>query len=330
VYTEYNNLIKSLEQRKFAPVYFLHGEENFFIDDIADYIEKNALTDSEKSFNQQVLYGRDADDNAIASAARRYPLMSNHQVLIVKEAQTLKKWDALEKYFEKPVESTILVICHKYKTLDKRLKIYKALKDGPAVLFESKGLDEKKVPEFINKYLEERQMRIKPQAANMLKDNLGNDLEKIVNALDKLMNTKVGSEPIDEKDIEQNVGISREYNVTELQRALVYKDMAQLSKIVNYISQNPKEQPLPLILGFFYSFFSKAAAVQLKNSTPKDLGMNDWFFKDYQKASANYPGKIKQILRLLQEYDLRFKGVNNTGTAEGELMKEMVYRILYI
>lgn len=327
---EYNKLIKDLKAKKFAPVYFLHGEENYFIDAISDYIEANALSPSEQSFNQTILYGKDVDDKTIVNAAMRYPLMSQYQVILVKEAHQIKKWEAFENYFEKPVQTTILVICHKYKSLDKRLKAYKSLKAGPSVIFESKGIDEKKVPEWINEYLAEQGKKIKPAAANVLTEYIGNDLEKIANALDKLVSTKLGEEPIDENDIEQNVGISREYNVFELQKAMIYKDMLRLSKIVHVMSNNQKEHPLPMMIGFFYSFFSKVAAVQLKNSGAKDLGMNDWFMKDYQKASATYPGKVKNILKLLQEYDLRSKGVNDSGTDNGDLMKEMIYRIVYL
>ena len=259
----------------------------------------------------------------------RYPLMSQYQVLIIKEAQQIKKWDDLESYFEKPVDSTILVICHKHGKLDKRFKVYKALDKGPAALYESKPLDEKKVPEWINQYLESRNRKIKMQAANILTEYLGNDLEKIANALNKLISTKDANSAIDEKDIEQNVGISREYNIFELQKALINKDLQNLGKIVHYMSENPKEHPFPMMLGYFYTFFSKVAAIQMRHTSAKDLGINEWFFKDYQKASATFPGKARYIMSLLQEYDLRFKGVNDTGSGEGELMKEMMYKIVY-
>ncbi len=326
---DYLKLIASLKAKKFAPLYFLHGEENFFIDDIAQYIEENALSEGEKGFNQQILYGKDVDAATIRNAAMRYPLMSQYQVLIVKEAHLIKKWDDLEAYFEKPVESTILVICHKFGKLDKRIKAYKALEKGSGVLFESKKLEEKKVPEWIHQYLEVRNRQIKAQAADTLTEYLGNDLEKIANALDKIITTASAEKPIDEKDIEQNVGISREYNVFELQKALISKDMPALSKIIHYMSTHTKENPFPMMIGYFYGFFSKVAAVQIKHCTAKDLGINDWFFKDYLKASAAFPGKAKYIMTMLQEYDLRFKGVNDTGTAEGDLMKELLYKIIY-
>ena len=326
---EYSKLISSLKSKKFAPIYFLHGEENFFIDDIAEFIESHALSESEKSFNQQVLYGKEIDANTIKNAAMRYPLMSPYQVLIIKEAQQIKKWDELEVYFEKPVDTTILVICYKFGKFDKRTKAYKALEKGPAVLFESKTLEESKVPEWIHQYLETRQRKIKKQAADILTEYLGNDLEKIANAMDKIINTSDENKVIDEKDIEQNVGISREYNIFELQKAIINKDMLAFSKIVNYMATHTKDHPLPMAIGFFYGFFSKVTAIQLKRTPAKDLGINEFFFKDYQKAAANYPNKGKYIMSLLQDYDLRFKGVNDTGTDDGELFKELFYKIIY-
>lgn len=325
----FEKLMQSLKEKKYQPVYFLHGPEPFFIDQVTNYIADNVLTDSEKGFNQLVVYGKDTDVDTIIGAAKRYPLMSQYQVVIVKEAQQLKNLPELEKYLEKPVPTTILVLAHKYKSLDKRLKIYKLIEKN-TVLFESKKLDEKKLPEWINAYLAQHGKKIKPQAALLMAEYLGSDLEQVTNALNKLVLAKNDDAPIDEKDIEVHVGISREYNVFELQNALGNRDIKKTSKILDYILSHPKVNPLPFILVVLYGYFTKVTAAQFGMSNLKALGVPDFFAKDYQRAVDNYKGKMKKIMQILQEYDLRSKGVNDVGTEEGELMKEMIFKILYV
>ncbi len=345
----YDKLLQSLKSKKFEPVYFLHGEEPYFIDAITDYIEKNALTEAEKGFNQVVMYGKDTDLDSIVAAARRYPMMSEKQVIIVKEAQFMrglggknnddgdekpeKKQSLLEGYIEKPVPSTILVIAYKYKTLDKRLKLYKLL-DKNAVLFESAKVKENTIPDWITKYLEEKGKKITQKAALLLTEYIGNDLENIVNALEKLSIANNTENAINEKDIEDNIGISREYNIFELTAALGTKNKIKASKIIEYMSTHTKEHPLPMIMGFLYSYFSKISAMQLKPGSQKEalkaMGVMDWLQKEYIQAEQNYKGKLKPIMNILHEYDLRSKGVNDTGTADAQLLKEMMYRIMYI
>jgi len=345
----YDKLLQSLKNKKFEPVYFLHGEETYFIDAITDYIEKNALTEAEKGFNQVVIYGKDTDADSIVATARRYPMMSEKQVVIVKEAQFLKglggknnddgdekpdkKQSLLEGYIEKPVPSTLLVIAYKYKTLDKRLKLYKLL-DKNAVLFESAKVKENTVPEWITKYLEEKGKKITQKAALLLTEYIGNDLENIVNALEKLSIANNTEDAINEKDIEDNIGISREYNIFELTAAIGTKNKVKASKIIEYMGTHTKEHPLPMIMGFLYSYFSKIAAMQLKPGNQKEalkaMGVMDWLQKEYTQAEQNYKGKLKPIMHILHEYDLRSKGVNDTGTGDAQLLKEMMYRIMYI
>ncbi|MGZ5243786.1 MAG: DNA polymerase III subunit delta [Bacteroidia bacterium] len=328
----FEKLQQSLQEKKFAPVYFLHGTEPFFIDQISDYIEKNALTEAEKGFNQVVLYGRDVDVYTIINACSRYPMMASHQVVIVKEAQLLKNFDALESYLNKPVQSTILVLCHKYKTLDKRLKINKVL-DKNAVVFESKPLAENKVADWVKNYLQSKGLKITNPAAQMMADFVGSDLEKLSNGLYKMAIAAEKGATITEKDIEANVAESKEYKVWELQSALATRNTVKTTKLVNYLAQTKKENPLPMIVGLLYGFFSKATALYLSakpNEAKAELGINAWSGKDIDAAVKTFGSALPKIMNILQTYDLRFKGVDDTGTDETELTKEMIYKILYI
>ena len=345
----YDKLLQGLKARKFEPVYFLHGDEPYFIDSITDYIAENALTEGERGFNQVVMYGKDTDMDTIISACKRYPMMAERQVVIVKEAQFLKglggknneeddekpdkKQSALESYLEKPVPSTLLVIAYKYKTLDKRLKLYKLL-DKNAVLLESPKVKENTVPDWITKYLAGKGKKITQKAALLLTEYIGNDLENIVNALEKLSIANNSDEAINEKDIEENIGISREYNIFELTAAIGAKNKVKASKIIEYMGTHTKEHPLPMVMGFLYSYFSKLAAMQLKPNNQKEalkaMNVMDWLHREYLQAEQNYRGKFKTIMHILHEYDLRSKGVNDTGTPDAQLLKEMLYRIMYV
>jgi DNA polymerase-3 subunit delta len=329
----YEKLLQSLHEKKFAPVYFLHGPEPYFIDYITDYIANNALSESERGFNQVILYGKDTDANQILNASTRYPLMSNLQVVIVKEAQNLKNLAALESYFEKPVPTTILVFAHKYKSLDKRLKTTKIIEQN-AVVFESKPLAENKVGEWAEKYLAQKGYKISARAAHLISEYIGSDLEKLVNALDKLMLAMDKDAIIGEEDIQTHVGISKEYNVFELTTALGSRDIPKITKLANYIVSTPKENPLPMILGVLYNYFSKVTALYISARYDKEgmkaLGIMEWFQKDYQKAAQTYGSKLKQVMKLLEQFDLRFKGVNDAGTEEAELVKELIFKIAYL
>jgi len=301
---------------------------------ISYFAEKEILDETEREFNLQVLYGRDIDVETIVSEAKRYPMMSDKQVVIIKEAQNIRNIEALENYIAAPLDSTLLFICYKYKTLDKRKTFPKTLaKKG--VLFESKKLYDNKVPDWISSYLKEKNYTASPKATALLTEYLGADLGKIANELDKLMiNLKEGSE-ITPDNIQTNIGISKDYNTFELTAALGKKDVVKSNRIVNYFAANSKEHPMPVTITTLYNYFIKILQYHFlldksRENAARTLGVNPFFLKDYIDAAQNYPApKIKQIVNALREYDLRFKGFDNASTEEGELLKELVYKILH-
>jgi DNA polymerase-3 subunit delta len=335
-------IIKDLKNRKFKPLYLLHGEEPYFIDLISNYIEHKVLSDAEKGFNQTVLYGKDTDIMTAINAAKRYPMMSDYQVVLVKEAQDMK-WgrddddkksiNPLLAYLENPLPSTILVFCYKYGKFDKRKKTYKAI-DKNGLIFESAALYDSKIPAWIEGYITGKKYKINQQASAMLAEYLGNDLSKIANELEKLMlNVSIGEE-ITLKHIHDNIGISKEYNVFELQSALTKKDAFKVNQIVNYFEANPKANPIVLVLGNLNNFFSKVLAYHyVKDKSPqnlaRELGVNPYFLKDYEQAARGYNlGKTFQIISYLREYDMKSKGVES-NTDHGGLMKELMFKILH-
>ncbi|MFD1256042.1 DNA polymerase III subunit delta [Mucilaginibacter terrae] len=337
-----NDIIKDIKNRKFKPLYLLHGEEPYFIDHIGNYIEDHILSDAEKGFNQTVLYGKDTDIMTVLNAAKRYPMMAEHQVIIVKEAQDMKwgKEDADKKginpvlsYLENPLASTILVFCYKYGKFDKRKKAYKAI-EKKGLVFESASLYDNKIPAWIEGYATEKKYRISTQASVMLSEYLGNDLSKIANELDKLMLNIAAGQEIGLKDVQHNIGISKEYNVFELQSALIRKDVLKANQIINYFEANPKANPIVLILGNLNNFFSKVLLYHyVKDKTPqnvtRELGVNPYFIKDYEMAARGFDYyKTTQIIGWLSEYDLKSKGVNSNAT-HGELLKELVFKVLH-
>ncbi|MCH2021344.1 MAG: DNA polymerase III subunit delta [Saprospiraceae bacterium] len=331
----YNQLINSLNKKEFYPIYFLYGDENYYIDEITNHIEANALDATAKDFNQTILYGKDVDYKTILDAARRFPIMSTNQLVVVKEAQDLKTMDKLESYFENPMESTILVFAYKHKKLDGRKKfVSKLKKSSKACLFESKRLYENQVPNWINNYLKDKNISIKPAATNLLAEYLGTDLSKISNELNKLTINLSEGVPIDKSIIQKNIGISKDFNVFELQNALGKKDRFKSLLIVKYFIANPKNHPLQLITATLYNFFSKVFVCQsMMQSSDKAiasaLGTNPFFVKDYKVAAKSYNRiKLEQIIATLKEYDLRSKGVDNVSVSQGELLREMIIKIL--
>jgi len=311
----------------------LSGEEAFFIDEISDYIEANVLNEGEKEFNQTILYGKETDVPTIVSVAKRFPMMSDHQVVIVKEAQELKNIEDLASYVKQPLNSTLLVLCYKYKKFDKRKTIAKTIAKA-GVFFESAKLYENKIPEWINNQLKLKGYTIRPKAAQMLTEFLGTDLSKISNEIGKLeINLPKGTE-ITDIIIEENIGISKDYNVFELQKALGSKDVFKANQIVTYFAANQKDNPIPKVVGVLNNFFSKllvyhATPDKSPSNIARALSIVPFFVTDYQKAAQKYPfQKLAQIISLLREYDLKSKGVNNSSTTDGELMKELVFKIL--
>ena len=332
----FEQIISDLKNKIYKPIYFLSGEEPYFIDLITKYIIDNVLTDAEKSFNQTLLYGKDTEIYTVINTAKRFPMMTNYQVVIVKEAQNIKKIDELIHYVNAPLKSTILVINYKYKTLDKRKKLYKAInKNG--ILFESKKLYDNEVPAWINAYLKKKKRTIDPGAGMLLNEYLGNDLSKIANELNKLIITLPDGEfNITTNHIERNIGISKDYNNFELHKALTQKNVLKANRIVNHFSHNQKDNPFVLTISSLYHFYSKVITYHfIKNKSDRrniaaTLKVNPYFVGDYEKAAKQYnPKKTVEIISLLREYDLKSKGYNNVSTSHGELLKELVYKILH-
>ena len=349
----YEELVRDIKNKIYHPVYLLQGDEAFYIDKISDLLETSVLDDMEKEFNQTVVYGRDLEAADMVSIAKRYPMMANYQVVLVKEAQDFKalmgrksddddnekddepaEKNPLINYLNNPLKSTVLVFCVKYKTLDKRGKIYKALEKN-GIVYESKKIYENKVPEWIEKYLAEKNFKIAPVAAKLMADHLGTDLSKVVNECDKLLINQKPGTTIDVSIIETNIGISKDFNIFELNSALGKKDIIKVTRIVNYFRANPKNNPFVLTIFNFYSYFSKilmyhALVDKSKNNVAVALKVNPFFVDEYINAAKNYPfAKTEQIISTLREYDLKSKGVNNNGTSEGDLLRELVYKILH-
>jgi DNA polymerase-3 subunit delta len=331
----YEEIISDLKKRIFKPVYFLAGEEPYYIDLITDYIEDKILQEEEKAFNQMILYGDDTNISAIIDTARRFPMMASHQVIIVKEAQSLKKLEDLVIYLEKPLISTILVLSYKYKTLDKRTKLFKTL-ENHGVYFESARIRDYLIPGWIERYLMTKGIRIDPSASAMLTEFLGTDLHKIVNELDKLIITLPEGKPLITNGlIEKNIGISKDYNNFELQKAIGEKDILKANMIVHYFANNPKDNPIMLTIASLFGFFSKLLTYHYltdksKNNVAAALKVNPFFVKDYETSASRYNvTKTVQIISLLRTYDMRSKGYGDPGTEPGDLLKELVFRILH-
>jgi len=333
----YEQIMAELKKKQYRPIYFLMGEEPYFLDLISDYIAENVLTEDEKSFNQVIMYGKDTTIFAVLDAAKRFPMMSKHQVVIVREAQNLRDIDKMQFYVEKPLKSTILVICYKYKTLDKRLKMYKSLdKSKDAAVLESKKLYDNQIPSWINGYLQERGYAIFPAASALLSEYLGTDLSKVANELNKLMLTLPPNEKkITPEHIESNVGISKDYNVYELQRALGVKDVLKANRIIDYFSRNPNSNPMVLTISALYSYFLKVLTYHYLSdksqaAVASKLKINPFFVKDYAATASKYPAaKVVQIISILREYDLKSKGVGSASSTMGDLLKEMIFKILH-
>ena len=328
-----NQLFSEIKENKLAPIYFLMGEETYYIDLISDYIESHVLTEQEKGFNQVILYGKDVSVQDIISHAKRYPMMADRQVVIVKEAQNLSKTiDQLIDYVKNPQTSTVLVFKYKYKTLDKRKALYKSLFKS-AVLFDSKRIYEDKVPSWIQNFLKSKSVAITPKAALMLTEFLGNDLSKIVNELNKLIIVIGINNQITPELVEQNIGISKDFNNFELQKSLGNLDHKKAYKIVNYFAQNPKQHPFVLTISILYMYFTKLMklhTVGVKNPTmlSKTLGVNPYFINEYIAVSKNFPMKrISGVLETLRIYDLKSKGVDS-NISHKDLYNELIYNIL--
>lgn len=334
--TTYEEIARNLKNKIYSPVYFLMGEEDYYIDRISDYIMDTVLTETEKEFNLTLLYGSDTDIVSIINAARRYPMMSKYLVVIVREAQNLKNLDELIHYLQKPMSSTILVMCYKHGTLDRRKKITAELEKA-GVLFESKKLKDTQLPGFISSYLKRKQVEIEPKASEMMAEFVGTDLNRMAGELEKLIITlPAGQKRITAEQIERNIGISKDYNNFELRNALIEKDVFKANQIVKYFEDNPKNNPLQVTLAVLFNFFSNLmlayyAPDKSDQGIASQLGLRSpWQAKDYMAGMRKYTGvKVMQIIGAIRTCDAKSKGIDNPSTPDGELLRELVYFILH-
>lgn len=331
----YEQIMTDLRRKTYRPVYFLMGDESYYIDQISDFIQNNILNESEVDFNLNVLYGKDVDIATVINAAKRYPMMSEYQVIIVKEAQLIKDWEALSFYLANPLKSTILCFCYKYGKPDGRKKWVQDLNKS-AVVFESKKLYDNQVGLWIREYLADRKVRISEKAEMMLTEFLGTDLSKIANELDKLLITKKPEEThITPEMIEKNIGISKDFNVFELQSALINRDVLKANRIIRYFGENKKANPIQMVISQLFSFFSNLMMYHyLPDKNPAtvavELKVTPYFTKDYVQASKNFNAwKTMNIISWIRETDSRSKGIDDTGTEPVELMKELIFKILH-
>ncbi|MCK5639057.1 MAG: DNA polymerase III subunit delta [Flavobacteriaceae bacterium] len=328
-------IVDEINSGNTKPVYFLMGEEAFYIDKISDFIENNILSDSEKEFNQMVLYGRDVTIEDIVANAKRFPMMAEKQVVIVKEAQDLSRTiEKLSSYAENPQPTTVLVLCYKYKTLDKRKKLAKIVSKS-GCLFESKKLYENQVGEWISSNLKDRGYNIEPKAVQMLVEFLGSDLSKINNELDKLTLVLPKGASISASHIEANIGISKDFNNFELRKSIGEKKILKANQIANYFAHNPKSNPLVMTISLLNSFFTQLLMYHgLKDkgkiNVAKTLRINPYFVNEYQSAARNYPmRKVAQVISLLRSADIKSKGVGASNLPQGDILKELLFKIMH-
>jgi DNA polymerase-3 subunit delta len=330
----YEEIIKDLKNRIFYPIYLLHGDEPYYIDALTDYISEHVLSDVEKEFNLTVVYGLDVSGSDVVDHAKRYPMMASHHVVILREAQNLdKEIDQLTLYAANPSKSTILVIAHKYKKVS-RLKGLEKMVQKTGLVFESKKLYDNNVPGWIEKHISSFGYRIPESSSQLLANSLGNDLSRIVNECAKLMINLPAGSTITPEVIEQNVGISKDFNPFELTKALSMRHVFRVNQIVNYFGANAREYPAVLVISVLYSYFYKTWIYhQLPDKSRKSaasaLGMSDYILNDYIAAAKTFSyDKTCQILLLLYEYDMRSKGLHNDSVSGPELIKELVYKIM--
>jgi len=331
---EVKQLVTDIKNGNLKPIYFLMGEEPYYIDKISSFIEKNVLAEEEKGFNQMVLYGRDVTIDDIVGNAKRYPMMAERQVVIVKEAQDLSRTiEKLAAYAENPQPTTVLVMNYKYKKIDKRKALYKTLKKI-GVVYESKKLYENQVSDWIRRILAPKGYNISPKAAQMLVEFLGTDLSKINNELEKLQLIIPKGNQITPELIEENIGISKDYNNFELRKAIGEKNILKTHQIINYFADNPKDNPMVVTVALLFNFFSQLLHLHgLNDKTPRaiasSLRINPYFVSEYTKAAHNFPmRKVSQIIATLREFDVKSKGVGANAVPQGDLLKELMVRIL--
>jgi len=334
----YDSVMRDLEARHFLPVYYLMGDESYYIDKISNWIAENVLQPEERDFNQTVLFGSDVTASQIVDAAKRYPMMSEYQVLIVKEAQNIKNTELLEKYFKAPMPSTILVMCHKNGFVDGRKKEYVKSIQQAGVLFESRKLRERDLPAFIEGYLQAKNVTIDPKSTQLIADSIGADLSRLVGELDKvLLSLPQEDRRVTPQVVEDQIGVSKDFNGYELRDAIVNRNIFKANQIVKYFDENPKAGSiysfLPLLFNYFQNLMLAHYCPQ-KNSQDRvakwlDLG-KEWLAKEYMTGMKHYSAmKVMQILSKIREIDAKSKGLDNPNTPPGELMRELIFFILH-
>ena len=325
-------ILNDWKKNKYKPVYWFEGEEDFYIDQLVDVAEHNILTEAETSFNLSVFYGKDAGWADVVNACMRYPMFGDKQVVILKEAQQMKELEKLEAYIDKPLTSTIFVVAHKEKKVDGRSKLARLLKEKAEVLSTKKMYDNE-LPAWTQDFIETKGYQPTQKAIHLLVDHIGNDLNRIANEIDKVILNLGKRKTITEDDIEEFVGISKEYNVFELQNAVGKKNLVKAMQIIQYFESNPKAAPIQLVLPSLYSFFSKVfmlfGAQGDDKAVAAQTGINAWFMKDYKATSAVYGFEgVQSALLLMHHYNLRSVGVNDVGTEDASLLKEMIYKMM--
>ena len=331
-----DDVLKELRAKQYRPIYYLMGEESYYIDVIANYMAEHILSDSEKEFNLTIVYGADTDIVSIINAAKRYPMMAEHQVIIVKEAQNIRNMDELFYYLQKPQSSTILVICHKHGVIDRRKKLATEI-EKKGILFESKKVKESQLPAFISAYMKRKGINIEPKASVMLADFVGTDLSRLSGELDKLALILPKNQTcITPELIEHNIGISKDYNNFELRSALVEKDVLKANKIIKYFEENPKTNPIQMTLSLLFGFFSNLmlayyAPEKTEQGIAAFLGLkSSWQSREYMNAMRRYSGiKTMQIIGEIRAADAQSKGIGNSSLSNGDILRELIFKIFH-
>ena len=334
----YEGIMSDLKAGRYEPVYYLMGDESYYIDKISDYIAEHALQPEERDFNQTVMFGSDVTAAQVADAARRYPMMAERQVIIVKEAQNLKQTDQLEKYFKTPVKSTVLVLCHKNGSIDGRKREYVKTIKAAGVLFESKKLRDRDLPPFIEKYLKQREVSIDQKSMQLIADSIGADLSRLTSELDKVILALPATDRrVTPQVVEDQIGVSKDFNAFELRDAIVNRQVFKANQIIKYFDENPKAGSiysfLPMLFNYFQNLMIAFYAPNNKSqeSVAEWLELRSpWAAKDYMTGMRNYSGmKVMQIISEIREIDAKSKGLDNPNTPPGELMKELIFYILH-
>ena len=334
----YEGIMSDLKAGRYEPVYYLMGDESYYIDKISDYIAEHALQPEERDFNQTVMFGSDVTAAQVADAARRYPMLAERQVIIVKEAQNLKQTDQLEKYFKTPVKSTVLVFCHKNGSIDGRKREYvKAIK-AAGVLFESKKLRDRDLPPFIEKYLKQREVSIDPKSTQLIADSIGADLSRLTSELDKvILALPAENKKVTPQVVEDQIGVSKDFNAFELRDAIVNRHVFKANQIIKYFDENPKAGSIYSFLPMLFNYFQNLMIAFYAPNNKSQEGVAEWLelrspwaAKDYMTGMRNYSGmKVMQIISKIREIDAKSKGLDNPNTPPGELMKELIFYILH-